>query len=286
VRNFYFHTPTSLDHALRLLDEHGEDARAIAGGTAAIVLMKQNLLAADHLVSLAKVPGLEGIRSEADGLHIGALTKHTDVVGSGLVRGVAPLLADVYSRVATVRVRNQATVGGGLAHADPAQDPPAAYIVLGASVRLVSRNSERTVPIDGFFTDYYETVIQPGELLTEVIVPPQPKSARATYIKYLPRTEDDYATVAVAALGETQGGSVSNVRVALIAAGSTPIHATAVEEALIGQAPTIDILRAAAARVAEQVDPIDDFRGSAEYKRDMAVVFTRRALQQVFGVNA
>jgi carbon-monoxide dehydrogenase medium subunit len=248
--------------------------------------MKQNLLAADHLISLHKVPGLEGIRLEDDGLHIGALTHHTAVVNSGLVREVAPLLADVYSRVATVRIRNQATVGGGLAHADPAQDPPAAYIVLGAKVRLVSRSGERTVPIEDFFTDYYETVIQPGELLTEVIVPKQPEGAKAVYIKYLPRTEDDYATVAVCALAQADGGNVSNVKVALIAAASTPVHATSVEDALRGQPATADNIRAAAANVAAQVDPIDDFRGSSEYKRDMAVVFTRRALEQVLGVSA
>jgi carbon-monoxide dehydrogenase medium subunit len=286
MRDFYFHAPSSLDEALSLLAEHEEDGRPIAGGTAAVVLMKQNLLAADHLISLHKVPGLEGIRSDDDGLHIGALTHHSDVVNSGLVREVAPLLADVYGRVATVRIRNQATVGGGLAHADPAQDPPAAYIVLGAKIRLVSRNGERTVPVEEFFTDYYETVIQPGELLTEVIVPPQNTNAKAVYIKYLPRTEDDYATVAVAALGENNGGTISNLRVALIAAGNTPINATEVENALNGQAATIENLRAAAATVAGQVDPIDDFRGSSGYKRDMAVVFTRRALQQVLGVDA
>lgn len=286
MRDFFFHAPTSLDEALQLLADHEDDGRPIAGGTAAVVLMKQNLLAADHLISLHKVPGLEGIRSQADGLHIGALTHHSAVVNSGLVREVAPLLADVYSRVATVRIRNQATVGGGLAHADPAQDPPAAYIVLGAKVRLVSKNGERTVPIEDFFTDYYETVIEPGELLTEVIVPPQPKDAKAVYIKYLPRTEDDYATVAVCAMGQVSGGNVSSVKVALIAAASTPVHATAVESALSGQAATAENIRAAAAQVADQVDPIDDFRGSSDYKRDMAVVFTRRALEQVLGVTA
>ena len=286
MRDFYFHAPTSLDEALRLLDEHQDDGRPFAGGTAAVVLMKQNLLAADHLISLHKVPGLEGIRVEDDGLHIGALTHHSDVVNSGLVREQAPLLADVYSRVATVRIRNQATVGGGLAHADPAQDPPAALIVLGARMRLVSRNGERTVPIEEFFTDYYETVIEPGELLTEVIVPRQNPNAKAVYIKYLPRTEDDYATIAVAALGENSGGTVNNLRVALIAAANTPVHATNVEHALNGQQATMENIRAAAAQVADQVDPMDDFRGSSEYKRDMAVVFTRRALEQVLGVSA
>jgi carbon-monoxide dehydrogenase medium subunit len=247
--------------------------------------MKQNLVDADHLINLSRVPGLSGIRSEADGLHIGALTHHREVETSDLVKKQAPLLADVYRHVATVRIRNVATVGGGLAHADPAQDPPPGLIVLNAKVKLVSRTGERTVPVDELFTDYYETSIQPGELLTEVIVPPQPANAKAVYLKFLPRTADDYATVAVAALGEVQGGQVSNLRVALGAAGPTPVHATAVEQALQGKAANALSVRQAADAVASQVDPLDDFRGSSEYKRDMCVVFTRRALERVLGVT-
>lgn len=281
MRDFYFHTPQTLDEALALLDEHQDDGRPMAGGTALVVMMKQSLLDADHLISLARVPGLSGIRLEPDGLHIGALTHHREVETSPLVREHAPLLAEVYRRVATVRIRNVATVGGGIAHADPAQDPPPGLIALDAQVRLQSKNGERVLPINEMFLDYYETAIEPGELLTEVIVPVTPPDARTTYIKFLPRTADDYATVAVAARAQVQDGKVSNLRLALGAAGPTPVHATAVEQALEGQAPTPEAIRAAAEAVADQVDPLDDFRGSAEYKRDMAVVFTRRALERV-----
>jgi carbon-monoxide dehydrogenase medium subunit len=233
------------------------------------------------MISLHRLPGLNSIHLEDDGLHIGALAHHRDVETSPLVRQHAPLLTEVYSRVATVRIRNSATVGGGLAHADPSQDPPAGLIVLGASVRLQSRNGDRTLPVDELFSDYYETQIQPGELLTEVIVPPQPAGAKAAYLKFLPRTADDYATVAVAARGEVDNGTVRNLRVALAAAASTPVHATAVEQALEGQQATADNIRRAAEAVADQVDPLDDFRGSPDYKRDMAVVFTRRALEKI-----
>jgi carbon-monoxide dehydrogenase medium subunit len=286
MRDFSFHTPGSLEETFALLDQHGDAARLMAGGTALVVLMKQSLVEADHLVSLQRVPGLEGIREEVDGLHIGALTRHRDVETSALVREKAPLLADVYKYVATVRIRNAATVGGGLAHADPAQDPPPGYIVLDAKVRLVSSGGERTLPISEFFKDYYETAIEPGEILTEVIVPPQSPTARATYLTFLPRTEDDYATIAVAAKAEVQGGQIRNVRVALASAGPTPVHATAVEQALEGQSVSADIVRRAADAVAAQVDPLDDFRGSADYKRDMAVVFTRRALERVLGLSS
>jgi carbon-monoxide dehydrogenase medium subunit len=281
MRDFYFYTPQSLEEALDLLDEHQEDGRPMAGGTALIVLMKQSLLDADHLISLARVPGLSGIRVEADGLHIGALTHHREVETSALVKQHAPLLAEVYRRVATIRIRNVATVGGGIAHADPAQDPPPGLIALDATVKLQSKNGERVLPITEMFVDYYETAIEPGELVTELIVPTTAADARTTYIKFLPRTADDYATVAVAARAQLRDGKVSNLRVALGAAGPTPVHATAVEQALEGQAATPENIRQAAQAVADEVDPLDDFRGSSSYKRDMAVVFTRRALERV-----
>ena len=284
MRDFFFHTPTTLQEAFALLEEHGENARPIAGGTALIVLMKQSLVGADHLVSLHRVPGLSGIRAEADGLHIGALTRHREVETSSLVKQRWPLLADVYRHVGTVRIRNVATVGGGLAHADPAQDPPPGLIVLDARVKLTSRTGERVIPITDLFTDYYETSMRPGELLTEVIVPPVPAGARSVYLKFLPRTADDYATVAVAALAEVQDGTCSRLKVALGAAGPTPVHATAVEQALSGQSISAESVRRAAEAVAGQVDPLDDFRGSSGYKRDMAVVFTRRAVERVLGL--
>ena len=249
------------------------------------MLLKQSLLDADHIISLQNVPGLSGIHSEVDGLHIGALTTHREVETSHEVRQAVPLLAEVYGQVATVRIRSAATVGGGLAHADPAQDPPAALIALDARVKLTSKAGRRTVPVNEFFTDYYETVIQPGELLTEVIVPQAASGAHHAYLKFLPRTMDDYATVAVAALAGVEDGVCRDLRVALIAAGPTAIHATEVEKQLIGKPITAERIRVAAEAVATQVDPIDDFRGSSDYKRDMAVVFTRRVLEKVLSLS-
>jgi aerobic carbon-monoxide dehydrogenase medium subunit len=281
MKDFAFETPTSLDEALEMLESFGEDARPMAGGTALVNFLKQGLITAEHLVSLEHVPGMAQITSQPDGLHIGALTRHRDVETSPTVKAHAPLLAEVYGRVATVRIRNMATVGGGLAHADPAQDPPLGLLALEASVRLVSRSGARIVAVGELFTNYYETVIQPAELLTEVIVPPQPSGAHATYLKFLPRSEDDYATVAVAALAEVQDGICQRLRVAIGAAAPTPIRAIAVEDALQGKPITAATIQAAAEAVAAEVDPLDDFRGPADYKRDMAVVFTRRALTQV-----
>jgi carbon-monoxide dehydrogenase medium subunit len=285
VRDFAFHSPATLTEAFELLDQHGDDARLIAGGTAVVLLMKQALLQPDHLISLDRVDALRGMQLADGELHIGALTRHREVETSELVREHASLLAEVYGQVASVRIRNAATVGGGLAHADPAQDPPAALIALGARVRLDSRESTREVPVDELFRDYYEAAIEPGEILAEVIVPVPDPNSRSVYLKFLPRTQDDYATIAVAVNGTTEGGLCHSVRVALVAAGPTPVRATEVERHLVGQAITVDTIRSAAEAVADQVDPLDDFRGSATYKRDMAVVFTRRALAQVFEVD-
>lgn len=284
MRDFQFHAPASLTEAFDLFDQHGDDARPIAGGTALVVLLKQSLVQSEHIVSLARISGLDAIRVEGDELRIGALARHTDVETSTVVQGFAPFLCDVYRRVATSRVRNMATVGGGLAHADPAQDPPPALIVLDARVRLVSRAGERLIAVSDLFRDYYETEIRTGEILTEVIVPRPPPGAAFAYLKFLPRTEDDYATVAVAAKVEVAGGVCRDPRVALAAAGPTPIRALAVEQALAGQPVTAAAVRAAAEAVAAEVDPLDDFRGTASYKRDMAVVFTRRALEQTLGL--
>lgn len=286
MQDFQFHTPSSLDDAFALLTEFGDDARPMSGGTALVVLMKQSLVNAGHIVSLERVSGLDSIRVDGDGLRIGGLARHRDVETSAEVRAFAPFLCEVYRRVATVKIRNMATVGGGIAHADPAQDPPPAFMALDASVRLASRGGTRDVPVAGFFTDYYETVIRPGELVTEIIVPRPAPAAKFAYLKFLPRTEDDYATVAVAARAETDGGICRNLRVALGAAGPTPIRATAVEQALEGKPITQAAVRDAADAVAGEVDPLDDFRGSSSYKRDMAVVFTRRALEQVLGLTA
>ena len=179
-----------------------------------------------------------------------------------------------------------ATVGGGLTHADPAQDPPPSLMVLDAHVVLTSFKGTRELPVKDLFVDYYESALEPGELLTELVVPQSPKGAKTVYLKFLPRTEDDYATVSVAALATVENGVCQEIRVALGAVAPTPIRATAAEAALQGQEVTPDAVRAAAETIADEVDPLTDFRGSDDYKRDMAVVFTRRALEQVLGLTS
>jgi carbon-monoxide dehydrogenase medium subunit len=192
------------------------------------------------------------------------------------------MLTETYHHVATIRVRNMATVGGGLAHADPNQDPPPALIALGATVKATSASGSRVLPLDGFFTDYYETVLNPDEIITELFIPKLPANSGAAYLKFLPRTADDYATVSAAAV-LTLDKTLKNIvdaRIALGSVGTTPIRATAAEDALRGQPLKAEAFAEAGEKAKEAVDPISDFRGSAGYKKDMAAVFVRRALER------
>jgi carbon-monoxide dehydrogenase medium subunit len=276
---FQYVEPSSLDEALAALGQYGDEAKVIAGGTALVNLMKQRLVQPAYLIGLRKVPGLSGI-SNGNGLTIGAFTTHRDIEVSPVVKANAPLLAETFPLIASVRVRNVATLGGSLAHADPNQDPPPALIALDAKVRTRSPRGTREIAIDEFFTDYYETALEPDELVTEVVVPAQPANTGAAYLKFLPQTQDDYATVAAAARITLDGDRITDARIGVGSAGPTPIRATAVEDALRGQSANAAVFRDAAALVADAVDPTTDFRGSASYKRDMAVVFVRRALER------
>jgi carbon-monoxide dehydrogenase medium subunit len=279
--DFDYHAPRSLDEVFDLLERYGEDAHLIAGGTALVLLLQQGLLQPGHLIGLRQVAGLDGIQAGEDGgLRIGALATHRQAERSAAVQAYCPALAATFGHVATVRIRNQGTVGGNVAHADPAQDPPPMLIALDGEAVLASRTGQRRVRLDEFFVDYFETVIQPGEVLTAIQLPALPVGTRAVYEKFLPRSQDDYATVAVAArLRRDADGRIAEARVALGAAASVPVRARSVEQALIGQVPSAAVLGEAAALVSEMVDPIADLRGSAGYKREMARVWTRRALE-------
>ena len=285
MNDFHFHAPTSLQEATELLAEYNGDAKLMSGGTSLTILLKQSLVQPEHIISLHKVQGLSGVREENGVLYIGALTTQREMERSPIVKRYAPLLAEAYRRVATVRIRNVATVGGGIAHADPAMDPPPTLLILGASVKVTSARGERVLPISEVYSDYYETTLDPDEIITEIQVPVQPEG-EWVYTQYLPRTEDDYATVSVSALGRVENGRIADVRIGLGAVGPTALRATEVENTLKGATVSKDAIREAAQAVAEIVDPTDDVRGSAEYKRDMSVVFTRRALERVLGVSA
>jgi aerobic carbon-monoxide dehydrogenase medium subunit len=271
--------PASVQEALDRLDEQGP-AHVLAGGTALTLLRRQGFIEPGPVVDLGGIEGLDGIRPTADGgLEIGAMATLRSIETSPLVRRRAPALAEVIARVATVRIRNQATIGGNLAHADPAQDPPPILIALDAEVEIAAPGGARRTSLDGFFVDVFETVLGPAEILTAIFVPPLAPGSRIGYEKFLPRTADDYATVSVAArLDVAADGTTADARIVLGAVAAIPLRVPAAEAALRG-APVDQLpLDAAIDAVLAAVDPMDDARGSADYKRAMAGVWTRRLL--------
>src|SRR5262245_17129711 len=277
--SFSYFEPADIDEALAALARYGEEAKVIAGGTGLVNLLKQRLVQPAYLVGLRRLSDLNKLTYDG-ALRIGALCTQRAIETSALVQDHLPLLAETCRQVATVRIRTMATIGGALAHADPNQDTPPALMALDSRLRLRSPQRTREVSLSEFFTGYYETVLAPDELITEVSIPPLPAGSGTAFIKFLPQTHDDYATVAVAARVTLDGDRITEARVALGAAAAIPLRATVVEEALRGQVPTPTVLREAATLVADAVDPTADFRGSATYKRDMAVVFVQRALAQ------
>jgi carbon-monoxide dehydrogenase medium subunit len=266
---------------LELLRTYGEDATPVAGGTSLVLMMKQGLVQPAVVVGLQGIGELHGISGTADGgLEIGALATHREIETSEAVRGFAAELARTFGRIATVRIRNQATIGGNLVHADPAQDPPPILLALDAEALVCGGDGARAIPLHAFFVDFFETALGEGELLRGVRIPPLPRGARVGYTKFLPRTEDDYATVSVGALVSMDDeGRCEEIRIGLGSLGTTPLRARAVEDALRGELLTPAAIREASALVADEVDPLDDARGSARYKREMARVWTARTLE-------
>ena len=283
MRPFDYSEPDTLDEALALLAEDPDDTLVLAGGTSLVILMKQDLVRPARVIGLRKLAQLRAIAIGAGGdLSLGALATHGALARAGEVRGFAPALAATFAAVATVRIREQATVGGNLAHADPSQDPPVTLLALDAVAVAMTRARARRIPLEELFVDVFETSLEPDELLLRVELPPPPTGARATYQKFLPNTLDDYATVSVAAVVATAAdGTCTHARIALGGAAPVPLRARDAERSLLGRRLDDAAIREAAALAAAAADPIPDLRGSAEYKRAMAGVWTERALREV-----
>jgi carbon-monoxide dehydrogenase medium subunit len=273
---FDYVAPASVEEALAALQEHGDDAKILAGGQSLLPVMRMRLNAPEWVIDLGRIESLRGIREDGDAIVIGAMTPHSVVGADPLVAEHADLLAKAVERLADAQVRHRGTFGGALAHADPAGDLGGPVRALGAEFVLAGPGGTRTVGADDFFVDLFETAIGEDEILTEVRIPKH-TGWGAHYEKFV-RVEHQWPICAVAATVQLRDGVVAAAGVGLTNMGNIPLRARGVEEAVVGQPATEDTARAAAARAVEGADPPSDLNGDAEYRRHLVTVLTRRAL--------
>ncbi len=268
-----------------MLDTHGDDARAIGGGTTLVILLKQRAIYYPFLVDLQTIPGLNRIAQENDGVRIGALATHHDVEGSPLIRNSFPILADAFSKIGNVRVRQTASVGGNLAHADYRLDPPPPLLVLGAEVTAFGPKGSRTIALKNFFRGMYETALEAGELIVDVRIPAMPAHSKAIYLRYSSLSANDWPCLGVAALVTEANGRCQELRLALGGVAATPILVNGLEF-LRDRALDESAMEKLLDVVDEQISPFSDLRGSEWYKRRMVRVFVKKALAQLaLGAN-
>ena len=281
--SFEYFSPQTLPEAVTLLQRYGEDAKVLAGGHSLIPLMKLRLAAPRYVVDLSRIDGLTYIRESEGFLRVGALTRHGDIETSDVIRSRYPLLADAARVIADPLVRNMGTVGGSLAHADPAGDWGAALLAAGAHVVATGPRGGRTIPLDEFFVGTFTTALQPDEILTEIGIPQSQKNSGGAYLK-LERKVGDFAIAAVGVgLLLSSTGACEQVGIGLCNVGPTSLRAGQAEQVLRGKKPDDATIARAAETAATESDPADDLRGPADYKRDMVRVLTARALRLAVG---
>lgn len=274
---FTYAEPDGLDEVLEYLARYGEEAKVIAGGTALVNFMKEDLVQPRFVIGLRRLKFL-GLIEHDDETRIGALTTLHSLETSTSIARAVPLLSATSRHVATIRIRMMATIGGAMAYADPSLDTPPALMACDARVQIASHRGSRQVPLGEFFKGIYETALAPDELITQIVIPPQPAGCGSAFIKFLPGTQSDYATVSVAARLSVRDGVVVGARIALGSVGNTAVRAHKAETALQGRVANDESFAAAGELAAEDLEPLPDFRGSADYKRRMAAVHVRRAL--------
>ena len=278
--SFEYYAPTTVEEAIGLLQQLGPEAKILTGGMSLIPLMRLRLAAPPYLIDINRVAGLAYLK-ETDGfLRIGALTREAELETSNLVRSQYPILAETAAVIGDPLVRNRATVGGNLAHADPANDHPATMLALAAEVVATGPKGVRSIPMMSFFTGFFATALDPDEILTEIRIPIPPPHSGGAYVK-LERKVGDFATAAVAAqLTLDRGDVCEQVRISLTNVGPTPLEAYQAEALMRGKTVEPALVKQAAQLAAEASDPSADLRGSVEYKRDLVRVLTMRALNR------
>ena len=277
-REFEYHAPKTIPDALGLLKQFGDEAKLLAGGHSLLPMMKMRFAQPGHLIDLGKIRELKGLREDAGTLRIGAMTTENELIWSKLLQDKCPLLVEGARLISDPQVRYKGTIGGDIAHGDPANDHPALMLALGASFVLKGPSGERVVPADGFFTGSFATLMNGGEIMTEIRIPIPAQGTGWCYAK-LKRKTGDFATAAAAVTLRMKGETVQEVAIALTNVGASVLRARAAEDALRGKAMN-DASIAEAGRLAMSIcDPVTDQRGDAEYKTAMAGEMTQRALR-------
>ena len=277
-REFDYHAPQSVPDALSLLQQFGDEAKLLAGGHSLLPMMKMRVAQPGHLIDLARIPELKGIRESGGTIHIGAMTTENELIWSKVLQEKCPLLVEGARLISDPQVRYKGTIGGDISHGDPANDHPALMLALGASFVLKAASGERVVPADGFFVGTYDTLMKPDEIMTEIRIPVPAPGTGYCYAK-LKRKIGDFATAAAAVTLRMKGEVVQEVAIALTNAGATPLKARAAEDALRGKAMTDASIAQAAGLAMGICDPAADQRGDAEYKRAMTGEMAQRALR-------
>ena len=276
--SFEYFAPTALDEALSLLQEHGDDAKVLAGGHSLIPTMKLRLAEPAVIIDIGRIGGLKGI-SESDGkLVIGALTTHHELESSDLVQQKVPLLAQTAAEIGDVQVRNKGTIGGSLAHADPAADWPAAILALDADIQIAGPNGERTVKATDFFQGLFETDLGDDEILTAIHVSIPDANTKGTYLK-LHQVASGFALAGVAVVLTKSGDTCQSVAVGITGVSDAPYRASSVESDLTGAALTAENIAAAAEKAVDGIDALEDIHASQAYRQNLAKVYTRRAIE-------
>jgi len=281
---FDYVAPTTVDEAIQALSQAGDDAKILAGGQSLVPVLRLRLAAPTMLVDLNKISELRGVRDDGNVIVVGAMTTHHDVINDPLIREHAALLALATQTIGDPQIRHRGTLGGALVHADPAGDLLAPAVALDAEMVIVGPGGRRTVPASEFFVDLFTTAVQPDEVLIEIRIPK--KTGWGAHYEKFQRVAQAWSIVAVAAAVRTEGGSIAEARVALTNMAATPVHATGVEQALVGQPATAETIRAAAEHAAEGTSPMSDGNADPDYREHLARVLTQRAVASAAGLAA
>jgi carbon-monoxide dehydrogenase medium subunit len=284
IRDFIYAKAKTVEEVLDLIDRHIEDYKIICGGQSLLILMRQGLVAPEYLIDIKNMEELDYIQfDDKEGLRIGATTTHRTIELSPLIKEKYPVLVDMEENLASIQTRNWGTIGGNLCHGDPAGDPGPVFMAMNGSVKIASKKKTRTLPLDEFFIDYFETALEEGELLCEVQLPPIPVRTAVAYEKFnIVKNDQGIVSVAAAITLEDDGLSCKDARIVLGAAAPAPIRARNAEKMLIGQKINKDLLEKVAEKASEEADPVADIHASEEYRRCLVNALTKRIVKKAW----